>query len=68
MKAVRSAQVCPGLPELVAEIEAAVESRGMVASHPDLVNRVRELIEHIRLHVELIAGLVSRLERVAGSG
>ncbi|WP_420119898.1 helix-turn-helix domain-containing protein [Nakamurella sp.] len=57
-----------GLPELVDEIEAVAASWGMVASHPDLVNRVRELIEHIRLHVEVIAGLVSRLERVAGSG
>ena len=35
----------PGLPELAAGIDAAVESRGMVESHPDLVNRVRELIE-----------------------
>lgn len=55
------------LPELVDEIEATVEWRGIVAPHPELLKRVQELIEHFRLHVELIAGFVSRLERVAGS-
>lgn len=44
---------------LVKGIEAAVESGSIVVSQQFLLDRVREPIERIRVHAELVADLVS---------
>ena len=54
------------LPDLVHEIEAAREPQCIVTSQHDLWTRVRELIDHIRIHAKLVDDLLNRLEHIAG--
>ena len=56
------------LPELVDEIEAADRSPSAVRSEAAMTSGVRELIEHLRFHTDLMTNLMTRLERIAGTG
>lgn len=55
------------LPDIVDQIEAARGPQSIFTSQNDLATGIRELFVHIRFHAQLVAEILSRLERITGS-